>query len=148
MLCRHLAGSRCDRRKSASTESDNCHHHDQQHATPVPQAITRSRNFLLAPYYYRPILKCSIFRAREGRRIDMSVKHSHCLFAAALKEQMQLEKVFSLILYIALRYAPVVSNAGAKLGELVHEGFPHEAEALTGVLRNHVGWIVIFVGEL
>ena len=66
----------------------------------------------------------------------MSVKHSHCLFMTGLKEQMQLEKVFSLILYIALRYAPVVSNAGTKLGELVQEGFPHQTESLTRILRN------------
>ena len=105
--------------------------------TPAPQGITRTRNFLLAPGYYRPILKYSIIRAREVCRVDMSVKHSHCLlFVAALKEQMQLEKVFSLILYIALRYAPVVSDAGAKLGELVQEGFPHQAEALAYILRN------------
>ncbi len=98
--------------------------------TPAPQGITRTRNSLLAPDYYRLILKCSTFRGREGRRVDMSVTHSHCLSMAALEKQMQLEKVFSLILYIALRYASVVSDAGAKLGELVQEGFPHQAEAL------------------
>ena len=70
-----------------------------------------------------------------------------CPFVVALKEQVQLQKVFVLILYIALRYAPVVSSAGAKLGELVQKELPHQAEALARILRNNIGRIVIFIRE-